>query len=73
MTGEGELEMLRKLFEGMGSGPQQAERLASQTLKRVDQLAIQRGFSREEAMQRMLRIIASGRSGSVPEGLWDKE
>ena len=63
------MDELTKLTEyccALGAAPPQAEVMARQLLKRVDQLAIERKQSREESMAYLLRLVAQGKSGQVP-------
>lgn len=41
--------------------------MAKQLMKRADQLAIQRGQSREEAMAYLLQLVVQGHGGEVPK------
>jgi len=61
-----ELRRLTELCLGWGAGPHQAEAMARQLMKRADQLAVERGQTREEAMAYLLRLAVQGRSGEVP-------
>ena len=63
-----EEEQLRSLCERLGANPTQAATMAAQLLKRADQLALERGISRETAMKHLLDLVVKGRSGEVPEG-----
>jgi hypothetical protein len=40
--------------------------MAAQLLKRADQLARERGISREAALKGLLDVLVKGRSGEVP-------
>jgi hypothetical protein len=40
--------------------------MASQLLKRADQLASQRGIAREAALQSLLEVLVKGHAGEVP-------
>jgi hypothetical protein len=40
--------------------------MARHLIKRTDQLAAERGQSREETMAYLLRLVMQGRSGEVP-------
>lgn len=61
-----ELTQLTELCGKLGAPPSQAEAMARQLVKRVDQLSAARGQSREETMDYLLRLVAQGRSGEVP-------
>lgn len=64
-----ELTRLTRLCERLGAGtPAQAETMARQLMKRADQLAAERGLTREAAMQHLLEIVVQGRQGVVPPG-----
>lgn len=69
MNEASEESMLIELFRSLGASPEQSLRMASQTLKRVGQLAEESGASREDAMARMLRLIVAGRAGELPDGI----
>lgn len=61
-----ELAQLTKLCRGLGAAPEQADAMARQLIKRADQLVVERGQSRESAMEYLLRLVVQGRSGAVP-------
>ena len=61
-----EHEQLTLLCERLGAPPAQAATMAAQLLKRADQLAVERGTTREAALQRLLELLVKGRSGEVP-------
>lgn len=64
-----ELTQLTRLCERLGAAtPGQAQTMARQLIKRADQLAAERGLTREAAMQHLLGIVVQGRQGSVPPG-----
>lgn len=42
--------------------------MAKQLLKRADQLAAERGVTRETALAQLLQILVEGRQGNVPPG-----
>ena len=58
---------LTQLCERLGAPRAQAEAMAAQLLKRADQLAVERGQSREETLERLLRLLVQGRTGEVPK------
>jgi hypothetical protein len=62
-----ELTRLTELCVKLGASRAQAGAMAQQMMKRADQLAAQRGQSREEAMTYLLRLVAQGRGGEVPK------
>lgn len=61
-----ELEQLTRFCERLGASPVQAATMAAQLLKRADQLAAERGTTREAALARLLQLVAEGRAGQVP-------
>jgi hypothetical protein len=61
-----EIEQLTVLCERLGAPHAQAATMAAQLLKRADQLAVERGTTREAALQRLLELLVKGRSGEVP-------
>lgn len=64
-----ELTQLTRLCERFGAAtPAQAETMARQLMKRADQLAAERGLTREAALQHLLEIVVQGRQGNVPPG-----
>ena len=61
-----ELETLTEFCRRLGSPSAQAETMARQLLKRAEQLATERGLSREQALAHLLQLVAQGRQGQVP-------
>jgi hypothetical protein len=61
-----ELAQLTKLCRGLGATSAQAEIMAQQLMKRADQLALERGQTREEVMAYLLRLVVAGRQGEIP-------
>jgi hypothetical protein len=61
-----EAEQLAQLCERLGAPPAQAAAMAAQLLKRAEQLATERGTTREAALQRLLALLVEGRSGVAP-------
>ena len=57
---------LTKLCRGLGAAPEQADVMARQLMKRADQLMVERGLNREEAMAYLRRLVVEGRQGVVP-------
>lgn len=51
------------MFQNIGADASQAQRMASQTVKRAEQLQQERGMGRVEALQYLLSIITSGKDG----------
>jgi hypothetical protein len=56
------------LCHRLGASPAQANTMAVQMLKRVDQLVAQRGMTRPEALQYLLHLVIKGRGGETPSG-----
>ncbi len=61
-----EHEQLQQLCERLGAAPAQAAVMASQLLKRSEQLARERGITRDVALKGLLEIVVKGRAGEVP-------
>jgi hypothetical protein len=61
-----ELEQLTRFCERLGAPRTQAATMAAQLMKRADQLALERGVTREVAMQGLLDVVVKGRAGDVP-------
>ena len=61
-----EVEQLTVLCTRLGASGTQAATMAAQLLKRADQLASERGISREAALQGLLEVMIKGRAGEVP-------
>lgn len=62
-----ELEQLTQLCERLGATAAQAKVMALQLMKRADQLVLERGVTREAALQSLLEVVVKGRAGEVPE------
>ena len=62
-----ELAQLTELCGKLGAPSEQADAMARQLMKRADQLMVQRGQTRKEAMAYLLRLVVEGRSGDVPK------
>jgi len=62
-----ELEQLTELCRRLGAEPAQADAMARQLMKRADQLAAERGQTREEVMAYLLKLVVQGRQGEVPK------
>ena len=52
----------------MGADEAQAQRMAKQLLKRADQIAVDRGCDRVQAMQYLLSLTMKGAQGETPLG-----
>ncbi len=63
-----ELTQLTQLCRGLGATDAQAGAMARQLMKRADQLAAERGQSREAAMAYLLNLLVQGSQGEVPKG-----
>jgi len=63
-----ELEQLTALCGRLGAPAAQARTMAAQLLKRAEQLAAERGVSREAALRGLLDVVVKGRAGEVPAG-----
>jgi hypothetical protein len=61
-----ELEQLTVLCERLGASSLQAGTMAAQLMKRADQLAHERGVTREAALAGLLEVVIKGRAGEVP-------
>ena len=53
-------KMLQDLFKQMGADESQSQRMASQLLKRANQLAKEESISKIEALQNLLKKILEG-------------
>ena len=60
---------LAKVCERLGASPSQAATMAAQLLKRADQLAAERGITREASLTHLLSVVVSGRKGEAPTNL----
>lgn len=63
-----ELESLMQLCRGLGAGEAQARVMADQLMKRCDQLATERRWTREAAMAHLLTLVTKGARGEAPAG-----
>jgi len=61
-----ELGKISEICRRLGAGPEQAEIMARQLSKRADQISLERGISRAQAMAQLLEILVQGRQGEVP-------
>lgn len=66
-----ELEQLAALCTRLGAAPGQASAMASQLLKRADQLAQERGVQRTAALAYLIDVVIKGRNGEVPPSFPD--
>jgi hypothetical protein len=62
-----EFVRLSALCARLGAAQPQAEAMARQLIKRADQLARERGQTREAAMAYLLNLLVQGRNGTVSE------
>ena len=62
-----EHEQLAQLCEGLGAPGPQAQTMARQLLKRAEQIAAERGITRESALKGLLEVVVRGRAGEVPK------
>ena len=60
-----ELEQLTELCVQLGAPPVQAATMAAQLSKRADQIAAERGITREAALKGLLDVVVKGRAGAV--------
>lgn len=63
-----DLEQLTMFFRSLGAEEKTAGVMASQLLKRADQLAVERSVSRLEALDYLLKVTVAGREGEVYDG-----
>ncbi len=61
-----ELEQLTDLCTRLGADRSQAQTMATQLLKRADQLAHERGIDRVAALKYLVDLVMKGRNGEVP-------
>ena len=61
-----ELEQLTQVCELLGAPHAQAATMAAQLLKRAEQLASERGITREAALKGLLEVVVKGHAGEVP-------
>jgi hypothetical protein len=62
-----EQEQLAQLCRQLGATPAQAPIMAAQLLKRAEQLAAERGVTREIALKSLVDLVVHGRGGEVPK------
>lgn len=65
----GDIEQVAQLFVRLGATAESAEVMARQLLKRADQIAVERGIARVEALDSLLRSAIRGREGLPPSDL----
>ncbi len=63
-----ERESLVALCQRLGAPAAQAGAMADQLLKRCGQLAVERGWPRERAMEHLLTVLIKGRNGETVPG-----
>lgn len=68
MNASDERGRLVALCSRLGAAPAQAETMADQLLKRCDQLAAERGWTRVRAMEHLLTVLIKGRNGETVPG-----
>ena len=61
-----EHEQLTQLCQSLGAPAAQAAMMATQLLKRAEQLAAERAIPRETALKNLLEVVVKGRAGEVP-------
>ena len=57
-------EKVAELFVRMGASNEQADVMAAQLLKRAEQIAAERGISKAEALQSLLKKVVEARQGA---------
>lgn len=64
-----ERDQLIRLCTKLGAAtPAMAATMADQLLKRSEQLVVQRGWSKVEAMNHLLQLVTKGARGEAPPG-----
>jgi len=63
-----EHEQLTQLCLKLGADRVQASTMATQLVKRADQLVAERGIGRTEAMAHLLELVTKGHRGETPTG-----
>jgi len=61
---EDQLALIEQLFRQWGAPPEQAATMASQLLKRAQQISEEEGISVVEATERLLRKVVEAREGA---------
>ncbi|MBI5771766.1 MAG: hypothetical protein HZA93_28605 [Verrucomicrobia bacterium] len=61
-----ETEQLAAVFERLGAARTQAQTMAAQLLRRAEQLAVERGTTREAELARLLSLATQGHGGVLP-------
>ncbi|MCC5834090.1 MAG: hypothetical protein JJU20_05095 [Opitutales bacterium] len=60
-----EQQQLEELCQRLGADAGQARRMAAQMIKRSQQIAVERGIERTEAMRELIELLIKGRNGEV--------
>ncbi len=63
-----EREKLVEFCRALGAGEERAAFMAERLSKRADQLADERGLSRAEALEHLLKVLVYGKRGEVYTG-----
>jgi len=63
-TEQDQLDLIRSLFLKMGASEEQAKMMASQLLKRANQIALDRDLSIVEAVEILLKQVIEAHQGS---------
>ena len=61
----GEKEQLAKVFERLGAPREQALRMASQLMRRAEQLAAESNLSKVESVERLMGLCMEGFHGRI--------
>ena len=61
-----ELEQVTQLCVRLGASEPQASTMATQLLKRADQLSVERQIDRVAALNHLLTVLVNGRNGISP-------
>jgi hypothetical protein len=64
-----EFEQLTVLCTRLGATPEQAPVMATQLLKRADQLAKDRGITATQALAHLIDVVIKGRAGEPPSNI----
>jgi hypothetical protein len=64
-----ELEQLTVLCTRLGATPEQAPVMATQLLKRAEQLAKERGITATQALAHLIEVVVKGRAGETPSNI----
>jgi len=63
-----ENEQVAAVLQRCGAEPATARTMAAQLLKRAEQLAVERGIGRLDALQYLLQLAIQGAHGDAPPG-----